>query len=99
MRALWSDRPNCSHNVSQILKVTRIRRVSEKGLISDHFGSVSAPLRLCFGSVWLRFGSVWLRASGCWVGSGRGASALKTRSALIRKLTLSSLASEDFPSH
>ena len=29
MRALWSDRPICSHNVSQ--KVKRIRRVS------DHF--------------------------------------------------------------
>ena len=28
MRALWSDRPNCSHNVSQ--KVERIRRVSER---------------------------------------------------------------------
>ena len=28
MRAIWSDRPNCSHNVSQ--KVKRIRRVSEK---------------------------------------------------------------------
>ena len=27
MRALWSDGPNCSHNVSQ--KVKRIRRVSE----------------------------------------------------------------------
>ena len=27
MRALWSDRQNCSHNVSQ--KVQRIRRVSE----------------------------------------------------------------------
>ena len=27
MRALWSDRPNCSHNVSQ--KVKRIRRVSD----------------------------------------------------------------------
>ena len=27
MRALWSDRPNCSHNVSQ--KVKRIRHVSE----------------------------------------------------------------------
>ena len=27
MRALWSDRPKCSHNVSQ--KVKRIRRVSE----------------------------------------------------------------------
>ena len=27
MRALWSDRPNCSHNVSQ--KVKRIRRLSE----------------------------------------------------------------------
>ena len=29
MRALWSDRPNCSHNVSQ--KVKRIRRVSDSG--------------------------------------------------------------------
>ena len=28
MRTLWSDRPNCSHNVSQ--KVKRIRRFSEK---------------------------------------------------------------------
>ena len=28
MRALWSDRQNCSHNVSQ--KVKRIRRVSDK---------------------------------------------------------------------
>ena len=28
MRALWSDRPNCSHNVSQ--KVKRIRHISEK---------------------------------------------------------------------
>ena len=27
MRALWSDRPNCSHNVSQ--KVKRIRCFSE----------------------------------------------------------------------
>ena len=27
MRALWSDRPNCSHNVSQ--KVKRIRCLSE----------------------------------------------------------------------
>ena len=27
MRALWSDRPNCSHNVSQ--KVKRIRRFSD----------------------------------------------------------------------
>ena len=27
MRALWSDRQNCSHNVSQ--KVNRIRRVSD----------------------------------------------------------------------
>ena len=31
MRALWSDRPNCSHNVSQ--KVKRIRRFSEVGFI------------------------------------------------------------------
>ena len=28
MRALWSDRPNCSHNVSQ--KVKRIRCLSEQ---------------------------------------------------------------------
>ena len=28
MRALWSDRQICSHNVSQ--KVKRIRRISEK---------------------------------------------------------------------
>ena len=27
MRALWSERPNCSHNVSQ--KVKRIRRLSD----------------------------------------------------------------------
>ena len=28
MRALWLDRPNCSHNVSQ--KVKRIRRLSDQ---------------------------------------------------------------------
>ena len=33
MRALWSDRPNCSHSVSQ--KVKRIRRFSEFG---ENFG-------------------------------------------------------------
>ena len=33
MRALWSDRPNCSHNVSQ--KVKRISRVSEKKSSGD----------------------------------------------------------------
>ena len=32
MRALWSERPNCSHNVSQ--KVKRIRRLSEKGVLA-----------------------------------------------------------------
>ena len=31
MRALWSDRPNCSHNVSQ--KVKCIRRSSDHGVI------------------------------------------------------------------
>ena len=31
MRALWSDRPNCSHNVSQ--KVKRIKRLSESWLL------------------------------------------------------------------
>ena len=35
MRALWSERRNCSHNVSQ--KVKRIRRFSEKR------GSVREP--------------------------------------------------------
>ena len=30
MRALWSDRPSCSHNVSQ--KVKRIRRLSDFSL-------------------------------------------------------------------
>ena len=35
MRALWSDRPNCSHNVSQ--KVKRIRRVSDLLLFSYIF--------------------------------------------------------------
>ena len=33
MRALWSDRPKCSHNVSQ--KVKRIRRLSD--LFNDVF--------------------------------------------------------------
>ena len=32
MRALWSDRENCSHNVSQ--KVKRMRRFSNKPLLS-----------------------------------------------------------------
>ena len=31
MRALWSDRPNCSHNVSQ--KVKRIRRFPENNAV------------------------------------------------------------------
>ena len=35
MRALWSDRPNCSHNVSQ--KVKRIRCISEKRMESATF--------------------------------------------------------------
>ena len=33
MRALWSDRQNCSHNVSQ--KVKRIKRVSDKRVLAD----------------------------------------------------------------
>ena len=33
MRALWSDRPNCSHNVSQ--KVKRIRRLSDLDMPLD----------------------------------------------------------------
>ena len=33
MRAVWSDRPNCSHNVSQ--KVKRIGRLSEKTSFSQ----------------------------------------------------------------
>ena len=31
MRALWSERQNCSHNVSQ--KFTRIRRLPDSGLV------------------------------------------------------------------
>ena len=42
MRALWSDRPNCSHNVSQ--KVKRIRRVS------DYHPSKNGTHRTCFCS-------------------------------------------------
>ena len=34
MRALWSDRQNCSHNVSQ--KVKRIRRLSDLSLLGSH---------------------------------------------------------------
>ena len=48
MRALWSDRPNCSHNVSQ--KVKRIRRVSDmenkEPIKKEHikeFGGGNAP--------------------------------------------------------
>ena len=44
MRALWSDRPNCSHNVSQ--KVKRIWRLSEfyvvlKGILAGLFRTTS----------------------------------------------------------
>ena len=35
MRALWSDRPNCFHNMS--LKVKRIRRFSENFVILREF--------------------------------------------------------------
>ena len=45
MRALWSDRPNCSHNVSQ--KVKRIRCFSDffaskdvTGCFKGYFGRV-----------------------------------------------------------
>ena len=41
MRALWSDRPNCSHNVSQ--KVKRIRRVSDTGFLNRESG-ISKPM-------------------------------------------------------
>ena len=34
MRALWSDRPNCSHSVSQ--KVKRIKRFSDFGNVKSH---------------------------------------------------------------
>ena len=34
MRALWSDRQNCSHNVSQ--KVKRIRRFSEEPFLEAY---------------------------------------------------------------
>ena len=44
MRALWSDRPNCSHNVSQ--KVKRIRRFSvNRGGENGVFGKRS----FCWG--------------------------------------------------
>ena len=45
MRALWSDRQNCSHNVSQ--KVKRIRRLSEQRTQGLH-----GPISLCFGEIW-----------------------------------------------
>ena len=41
MRALWSHRPNCSHNVSQ--KVKRIRRLSDP--FRDSVGPESGKLR------------------------------------------------------
>ena len=41
MRALWSDRQNCSHNVSQNVK--RIRHFSEKGLF--HMPPIRTPTR------------------------------------------------------
>ena len=48
MRALWSDRPNCSHNVSQ--KVKRIRRLSDL-LKREGVPEIRAkPLR---GSKWI----------------------------------------------
>ena len=40
MRALWSDRPNCSHNASQ--KVKRSRRVSDKGAAKGSCGGTVA---------------------------------------------------------
>ena len=45
MRALWSDRPNCSHNVSQ--KVKRIGRFSEMDTDADlSFASPRRSLKL-----------------------------------------------------
>ena len=35
MRELWSERQNCSHDVSQ--KVKRVRRLSDKGALWDDF--------------------------------------------------------------
>ena len=43
MRALWSDRPNCSHNVSQ--KVKRIRRLSELWTIFHQIPPLRGPLQ------------------------------------------------------
>ena len=54
MRALWSDRPNCSHNVSQ--KVKRIRRFSdlwpwETLRLGDSLGSLRRVSGKCLKSV------------------------------------------------
>ena len=60
MRALWSDRPNCSHNVSQ--KVKRIKRFSDqtpifaalqvpKGLSRTDFSTESDSVVFCYSVV------------------------------------------------
>ena len=54
MRALWSDRKNCSHNVSQ--KVKSIKRLSEQGLsvLRSSLKSVTDSGRLVAISHWFR---------------------------------------------
>ena len=53
MRALWSDRQNCSHNVSQ--KVKRIRRLSESSNFLMAQARLHPPSRDGFGIPWTWF--------------------------------------------
>ena len=48
MRALWSGRPNCSHNVSQ--KVKRIRRFSESCRVTE-IRIISCPSKKEFSAL------------------------------------------------
>ena len=75
MRALWSDRQNCSHNVSR--KVKRIRRLSEALLpLSEPCGSCNEYLHnrslINFWYFLLMFGLTWSRLVGMllsWISS------------------------------
>ena len=66
MRALWSDRQNCSHNVSQ--EVKRIRRLSDKHTtaIVIHYGGVAKH----YGCVLKRYDRI--SETPCFVGSAKG---------------------------
>ena len=44
MRAFWSDRQNCSHDVSQ--KFERIRRFSEKQILENRWGIAIQEARM-----------------------------------------------------